>query len=308
MESEAEQETSLLPNILKGIAIAVAFVAASALFAVLLRPLAAPAAKTETVTDIRAAADIAGSGAAAARTTPSPAVETRAETPLPPLPKGPKIAILVIELGNDAAAGTATIRQLPAAFGLAFLPAASQSATLARAARKDGHEIWVGLPMQPKGWPKISPGPNTLLLSDAPAANVRRVEWAISRIDKPDGAYTMMGSAFTASAKAMQPVAAALTKHNLALLDTRSIGSTVAAKMTKAAGGRALTNDLFIDARTDPASINATLAQLVAQARARGQAVGVARALPGTMELLTTWSQSLEKSGVTLVPPSRLAS
>src|SRR3546814_17318756 len=69
--------------------------------------------------------------------------------------------------------------------------------------------------MQPKGWPRVSPGPNTLLVDDPAAINAKRVEWALAQVDRPSGAYTMMGSAFTSSATAMAPVADAIRRHGL---------------------------------------------------------------------------------------------
>src|SRR3546814_1072286 len=93
-----------------------------------------------------------------------------------------------------------------------------------------------------------------------------------------------MGSAFTIEASAMAPVAAAIKRHGLVFLDARSISGTVAAKTVAAAGGRALSNDLFIDADPRPDAISAALERLAKQARSRGQAIGIARALPVTIE------------------------
>lgn len=298
MDDGLEPKSGLAGNIARGLVILVAFAAVSALFVLLLRPFSEPNAgiglipppdaKAETVTVTAAAGDAVS-------------------VPSTPLPAGPKVAILVTEIGSDEAMALTAIEKLPAPIGLAFLPAAPASRQLARKARLDGHEVWIGLPMQPKGWPRISPGQNTLLLNDPPAVTADKLEWALGRIDRPTGAYTMMGSAFTASATAMKPVAAAIRQHDLVLLDARSVGSTVAAKTVLAAGGRAITNNMFIDADASPAAIDAALNSLAAQARARGHAIGIARAIPSTVRLLPGWAEGLEAQGIALVPPSRLA-
>src|SRR3546814_15175935 len=114
----------------------------------------------------------------------------------------------------------------------------------------------------------------------------------------------MMGSAFTIDASAMAPVAAAIKRHGLVFLDARSISGTVAAKTVTTAGGRALSNDLFIDAEPRPGAISAALERLAKQARSRGQAIGIARALPVTIELLPSLAASLDDSGRAIRQPS----
>lgn len=302
----------LASRIFNGFLIAVAFVAVSMLFTMMLRPLAQPRQGAQ----VAAAREIALPEAALAARQPearpgfSEATIPAPAGPLKPaaLPEGPKIAILVTELGGDEARGNNAIDKLPAVFGLAFLPGQKASRPLARKAAAAGHEIWIGLPMQPKGWPRISPGPNTLLVDAPPTENAKRVEWALAQVDRPAGAYTMMGSAFTASAAAMAPVADAIRRHDIVLLDARSIGATVAAKSVRAAGGKALSNDMFIDGEPTRKAISAALDRLVRQARANGEAIGIARGLPVTLDMLPAWAATLEEKGVTLVPPARLAS
>lgn len=300
MEDERDRGSSLIANIFRGIVIAVAFVAASALFAMLLRPLADQRTRPDEGVAIQDAIGTDG-----ARATPTAPGMLAADQTVPP--NGPAIAILITEVGADQALGETAIEKLPAPFGIAFLPGQQATRALARKARLDGHEVWVGLPMQPKSWPQVSPGPNTLLVADTAAANAKRLEWALSQVDHPSGAYTMMGSAFTANAQAMAPVAEAMVRHGLVLLDARSIGSTVAASTVAEAGGRALTNDLFIDMDPRPEAINAALDRLVKHAKSHGKAIGIARALPTTIAVLPAWAESLEAKGITLVAPARLA-
>lgn len=286
----------MLSNILKGVGLVIAFAAVTALFSMALHPLALE--REQRRPEAPAASVIRPAAAATAN---------QGRDAEPPLAGGPRVAILVTELGADPALTALTIEKLPPTFGLAFLPSGEASRPLARRARLYGHEVWVGLPMQPRGWPRVNPGPNTLLLADPPGANAQRVEWALAQVDRPVGAYTMMGSAFTADVQAMVPVAAVMRQHGLVLLDARSTGNTVAARTVEAAGGRALSNDMFIDNDPRPAAIAAALDRLAAQAQARGEAVGIARALPATLQILPQWAEQLENTGVTLVAPSQLA-
>src|SRR3546814_9877722 len=116
--------------------------------------------------------------------------------------------------------------------------------------------------LQPKGWPRVSPGPNTLLVDDPAAINAKRVEWALAQVDRPSGAYTMMGSAFTSSATAMAPVADAIRRHGIVLLDPRPIGAMVAARTVEEAGGQALSNDMFVYGEPTRRAISTALDRL----------------------------------------------
>src|SRR3546814_21063201 len=111
-------------RIMKGLLMVVAFVGVSAMFTVVLRPLAQSSAATGDETAA------AGPSQTAARAEP---IEAAIPEPLgpPPLPEGPKIAILVTELGGDAELGVTAIDRLPAGFGLAFLPGQAATRPLA---------------------------------------------------------------------------------------------------------------------------------------------------------------------------------
>src|SRR3546814_1927062 len=75
----------------------------------------------------------------------------------------------------------------------------------------------------------------------------------------------MMGSAFTSSATAMAPVADAIRRHGIVLLDARSIGATVAARTVEEAGGKALSNDMFVDGEPTRRAISTALDRLIRQ-------------------------------------------
>jgi polysaccharide deacetylase 2 family uncharacterized protein YibQ len=60
--------------------------------------------------------------------------------------------------------------------------------------------------------------------------------------------------------------------------------------------------DVGIDTVPTPAEIDRALARLEAIARERGAAVGVASALPVSVERIGNWARQLETRGILLVP------
>lgn len=224
-----------------------------------------------------------------------------------PIPAGPIVAIVLTELGPNATAAKAAIDRLPAAVSLAFSPYADASRDLAKAAKAGGHEVWLSVPMQPKSYPRVNPGQNVLLTGEAPAENVRRLNWALSRVEAPMGITNMMGSAFTENAAAMRPVLDALKAKQLLYVDARSSGRSVGEKEARAIGLASATNDRFLDEPETAANIRRNLDDLVATAKRRGYAIGYARPVSTTISEIERWSAALEAEGVTLVGASLVA-
>jgi polysaccharide deacetylase 2 family uncharacterized protein YibQ len=224
-----------------------------------------------------------------------------------PLPEGPLVAIILTELGPDSKAANDAIQRLPAGVSLAFSPYADASRGLASAAKARGHEVWVSVPMQPKSYPRVSPGKNALLTAESAAENSRRLEWALSRVDAPVGITNMMGSAFTENAGAMRPVLGVLKAKNLMYVDARSSGKSIGEAEAKALGVAAATNDRFLDEPETAANIRRNLDDLIAAAKRQGQAVGFARPTPETIKQIESWAAGLDAKGVKLVGASFVA-
>jgi uncharacterized protein len=293
---------SRLPLPLRIVLLSALFVGVATLFARLLQPFVEPGTAA-------AAAQVAGAGvpaplaAAPIKTlTTSPALPPE-PTPYAPEHKGPRIAIVLTDVGDNPAHARAAIEALPAAIGLAFTPYPDVRA-LGKAARADGHEVWAGLPMQPRSWPRVSPGKNTLLVRAEAADNLKSLDWALARVEGAVGVTGIMGSAFTESAPALRPVLAEVGKRRLAYLDARASGRSVGVATAREAGVRAAANDRFLD---ESGSLTANLAALELQARSQGSAIGYARPLPSTVAALQAWAPTLESKGILLVPPSTLA-
>lgn len=314
--SDAREDDDARPGLLRraggALLLGTAFVATATLFAGLLRPIveqtpAHAAVQAEARLD-RVPRDVSAPPASA----PAPTVAAAGKPPAvaappPDRPDGPLVAIVVTELGPNASAAAAAIERLPDAIDLAFSPYADASRTLSARAAEDGHAVWLSVPMQPKRYPRISPGENTLLTASTASENVQRLDWALARVSRPVGITNMMGSAFTESAAAMGPLAQALKARGLAYVDARSSGRTVGADVARRAGVPAAVNDRFLDEQATPAAIDANLAALEAIAKRQGSAVGFARALPVSIERLEQWSVDLEARGVKLVPVRMLS-
>src|SRR5581483_4454150 len=190
-----------------------------------------------------------------------------------------RIAIVIGGLGLNAAGDKAAISGLPGAVTLALAPYGDRLASLVAQARGTGHEILLQVPLEPFGYPAVDPGPKTLTTSASPAENLDRLHWLMSRLTTYVGVVNYMGARFTSEADRMAPLLAEVQKRGLLYLDDGSSGRSVAGA---APGAPFLRADVVLDADTDPAAIDARLADLVAAARAKGSAIATGSAFPAT--------------------------
>ena len=216
--------------------------------------------------------------------------------------KMPVIAIVVGGLGVGAAKTADAIMKLPPAVTLAFTPYGADPTKLAERARAQRHEILLQIPMEPFDYPDNDPGPQTLLTTLAPEQNIDRLYWHLSRLQGYAGIANFMGARFVATDAVLAPVIREAAKRGLGYLDD---GSTARSAAPALAAGQAMPfakADFTIDSVPTSAEIDRTLVKLETLAKERGIAVGVASALPISIDRLAVWIKTLESRGIMLVP------
>jgi uncharacterized protein len=216
--------------------------------------------------------------------------------------KMPVVAIVIGGLGVGAAKTTDAIMKLPAAVTLAFTPYGSDPGKLAERARAQRHEILLQIPMEPFDYPDNDPGPQTLLTTLAPEQNLDRMYWHLSRFQGYAGIANFMGARFVVADAVMQPVIREAARRGLGYFDDGSAPRSVASTLAASQAMPFAKADFTIDAVPTSAEIDRVLAKLESLARERGTAVGIASALPISIERIGAWTKTLESRGIMLVP------
>jgi polysaccharide deacetylase 2 family uncharacterized protein YibQ len=216
--------------------------------------------------------------------------------------KMPSIAIVIGGLGVGAAKTSDAIMKLPAAVTLAFTPYGSDPGKLVERARLQRHEVLLQVPMEPFDYPDNDPGPQTLLTTLAAEQNLDRLFWHLSRFQGYAGIANFMGARFVVTDAAMQPIVREAAKRGLGYLDDGLAPRSVASSQAEAQAMPFARADFSIDAVPTSVEIDRALAKLESLAKERGTAVGIASALPISIERIGAWSKSLESRGVMLVP------
>jgi polysaccharide deacetylase 2 family uncharacterized protein YibQ len=212
----------------------------------------------------------------------------------------PRVAILMTGLGLADGPPKTVIEGLPAQVSIAYGAYGRSLQDAVAAARADGHEVLLQIPLEPENYPTVDPGPHTLLTTLPPADNVKRLQWLMSRYAGYVGVTSHMGSKFQASAESIQPVFEELKRRGLLYVDSEGAQDSATAKVASAIGLDYFVVNIQIDAG-DPAQ---QLAKLEQVAKERGAAIGVVRAKPATAKQISDWAAKLEGKGIVLVPVS----
>lgn len=221
-------------------------------------------------------------------------------------PAPPAVAIVIDDLGNRHAYDHAALA-LPAPLTYAILPFSPLTQALAeRAAEAREREVLLHLPMEAHERNHLL-GPGALMMDMSETDFAHAVERAIADVPHLVGINNHMGSRLTADRTRMRWLMGQLRRHGgLLFLDSRTTGQSAARAAAAASGVRYLERDVFLDNRRGEAAISKRLDQLVALARARGDAVGIGHPYPETLAVLARRLPTL--SAVRLVRLTELLS
>ena len=222
--------------------------------------------------------------------------------PFTPTEDGPRLAVIIEDLGLNRERTEDAINKLPASVTLDFSPYAEDLQDWTDKARAAGHEVILSLPMEPVRYPQDDPGPDALLTSLSPQQNVERLQKVLGRVTGYVGVMNAMGSKFTASTTALTPVMEDLSHRGLLFVDSSATRLSVAAKIARAMDIPRALNNRYVDNEITADAIDQQLGELERVAQGYGAAVGIARAYPLSIERLQAWIPTLRSKGIQIAP------
>ena len=161
--------------------------------------------------------------------------------------------------------------------------------------------------MEPFEYPDNDPGPQTLLTTLSMEQNLDRLHWLMSRFQGYVGIVNYMGARFTSSEQALAPMLKETAKRGLIYVDDGTAPRSLAGQIAGANGLPFAKAEIVLDAVPTQAHIDQALTRLEALAREHGTAVGIASALPASIERIAQWAKAAEGRGIVLVPISAVA-
>ena len=226
--------------------------------------------------------------------------------PFSPAEDGPRLGVIVEDLGLNRSRTEDAIDKLPPEVTLAFSPYADGLQAWVDKARSAGHEVILSVPMEPISYPADDPGPDALLTSLAPQQNIERLHKVLGRVTGYVGVMNSMGSKFTASTTALTPVMDDLSHRGLLFVDSSATRLSVAAKIARTMDIPRALNNRYVDNDLTADAIDAQLGELERVAQGYGAAVGLARAYPISIERLQAWIPTLRGKGIQIAPISAI--
>ena len=216
----------------------------------------------------------------------------------------PRVAIFVSGMGLGRVATRTATELMPPAVTFAFVPYGEAIGSAVAAAKAKGHEILLQMPMQNTGG--AAPGPHALRAGETPSEVASDAAWLMSRFDGYDGVVNLLGAPVTADRPAMGALLKAVAARGLFYLDDGTSRRSLGPGLALEEGMPAARADIVLDATADPAVVHANLEALVAIARRKGSAIGMASGLPDHLNAIATFASGLGARNVKLVPVGAL--
>ncbi len=247
------------------------------------------------------------------RETPEPSFKTEPSSPAPDTsqagaeepPEGPCLAVVIDDMGQSQRKARKLLQILGSDLTWAILPFSLKTSEVVQLAADNDLEYLVHVPMEPKGYPQVDPGPGSIFVDMSPeqiravlANNMEQVPGAV-------GANNHMGSRFTEDKQGMQTVLEEIQSRSLFFIDSLTSPRSKVKDICRELKLPVMRRDIFLDNVQDVEAIIEQLNKSERLARHRGSAVAIGHPYPETLTALAKWSKERD-SGVKLVKLSQL--
>lgn len=212
----------------------------------------------------------------------------------------PVISLVVTDLGLSQAAAKTAMETMPAPVSFAVSPYGGTIDALIAASRQNGHEVWMILPQQGPSYPRIDPGPRTLLVDVPLQDNLAKLNWLMARGEGYAGFIGSYNGDFLKSVKDSAPILDTIYGRGLAYIETSANNPKQPADIARPYASA----NLWLDDTASSAAIQEKLKQLETQARTNGRAIGILHPLPLSYREVKAWIDTLPQKGYVLAPLS----
>jgi polysaccharide deacetylase 2 family uncharacterized protein YibQ len=216
----------------------------------------------------------------------------------------PRIAIIIDDIGNDPELAQAFI-QLGLPVTLSLLPLGAYTGAIVGTAKERGCEYMLHLPMEPKGYPQLDPGPGSLFRKMEDDQITQILNDDLKRVPGARGVNNHMGSEFTEDQSKMSLLLREIKKRTLFYVDSRTTSQTVAYSVAKSIGVPVASRTVFLDNELSTRAMEFQLGRLQAVARESGAAIGICHPHWETLLFLKKYSHEL-KTEAKIVPVSQI--
>ncbi len=229
---------------------------------------------------------------------------TQQRTPTSDQSPGPKLAIILDDLGGDRHAAK-QIFDLPYPLTISVLPNHEHSDEIAQEAQRRGYQVMLHLPMQAVATEKPEAQE---LRSGMPVAEVSKlVNQFLQNVPGAVGVNNHQGSEATSDPALMGELMPVLRDRHLFYIDSRTTAATVAYETAQNARlPSAFRNVPFLDDVAEVGAVRKQLELALRGAREKGEAVAIGHPHPATLQALREVLPKAQSEGVRLAFASEL--
>ena len=218
--------------------------------------------------------------------------------PVPAIPKKlPKIAIIIDDIGYNKKIVDKFL-DLDAVLTFSILPYSPFQESIARAAHSKGFGVMLHLPMEPNEYPKVNPGPGTLLTSMSPDRLINQLNKNLDFIPWIKGVNNHMGSKMTTVSTQLYQIFSVLKKRKLFFIDSRTTADTLCKPSAHLLQVPFAQKDVFLDHIQKPDFIRKQINRLIQIANSHGEAIGIAHPHAMTYDVLREVLPELKKKAI----------
>lgn len=200
-----------------------------------------------------------------------------------------ELAIVIDDMGQSARFARG-LSELPYPVTFSILPHMKRATQVAEIGQRAGLDVLLHLPMEPKGYPGVRPGPGALFTSMSEAEILSTLRNDLDQVPSAVGVNNHMGSKFTQDTAGMSVVMGELKLRGLFFLDSLTTPGSVAGKEGQNAGLTMYRRNYFLDNIRDVRSIRRQLEKAQRYAARQGQAIAIGHPYPETLAALQEWA------------------
>src|SRR5437867_2428830 len=198
---------------------------------------------------------------------------------------------------------------LPAPFAVALVPGGKPAPAQFRAARRRDREVVLHLPLEPINYPRVDPGPGTILVTMGPSKIADLVHRYLEQAGSVAAVANYSGSLATQDMTVMTSVFRELRRRDIPFLHVSAAAGSVCKPLASELGVRYVEPDAILDAEARPSrpqALEARWKRVLAEARHRGHMLVMVRATPLTLAWLPKALTPARLEGTQIVPLSAL--
>ncbi len=157
-----------------------------------------------------------------------------------------KVSIIIDDMGRSIDIARKFL-ELPYPLAFAVLPYEPHAKEVAKMIKDKGRVLLLHMPMEPKGYPAVNPGPGALLLEQDKNQQKKLFLEALSRVPGAVGVNNHMGSKFTENREAMTNFLTWVKEQGLFFVDSMTTPNSVGCDVAKSLGVPCVKRDVFLD-------------------------------------------------------------